>query len=283
MFKHYLITRFNLRNAKWHATKNKETILTDEWLGHRLSLFHDFCLPSVVGQTNKNFKWLIYFDTETPEKFKGEIQALLNDSPFVEHFYIDGMLEFIPSVRNYIASDSKGVPYIITSRIDNDDCISKQYIDAVQGKFNRQDFLALDCVNGYTLQIKPQCMLGKKEHVFNPFISLIEKNENPVTVWVNNHAAWKKEPNVLQVKEPRLWLSIIHDKNVVNKFDGYDNVSWPGISKEFSIGNDVYERISKELIPYGQWKFLSIKNKINVKITAQSKMLKKAVGFYKKQ
>ncbi|MBC8884563.1 hypothetical protein H9X57_17885 [Flavobacterium piscinae] len=51
---------------------------------------------------------------------------------------------------------------MITSRIDNDDCIHKDFIDEIQRQFNYQDFLAIDNINGYTLQVEPQFILGKK-------------------------------------------------------------------------------------------------------------------------
>ena len=58
MFKHYLITRFNLRADNWDVTKNNEQLLTDEWMDNRMWLFENFCFPSVIGQTNQNFEWL---------------------------------------------------------------------------------------------------------------------------------------------------------------------------------------------------------------------------------
>lgn len=61
MFHHFLITRFNLRNPSWELTKNNETLLDDSWMSERIELFKNYCFPSVVNQTNKNFKWLLFF------------------------------------------------------------------------------------------------------------------------------------------------------------------------------------------------------------------------------
>ena len=35
----------------------------------RLKLFNSYCLPSVVGQSCQDFKWLIYFDALAPSNF----------------------------------------------------------------------------------------------------------------------------------------------------------------------------------------------------------------------
>ena len=67
--------------------------------------------------------------------------------------------------------------------MDNDDLISKFYIEKVQKRFNNQDFMALDFIDNYTIQIQPTIKIGKRLDQFNPFISLIEKNINPKTVW----------------------------------------------------------------------------------------------------
>ncbi|HLA55281.1 MAG TPA: glycosyltransferase, partial [Flavobacterium sp.] len=120
MFQHYLITRFNLRNPKWDVTKNNETLLTDEWMEHRMGLFGNFCFPSVAAQTNKDFTWLIYFDNTTPERFKQQIAKMTGGQTNIRTFFIDGMPAFYPEIQKLIESETKDKPYLITSRIDND-------------------------------------------------------------------------------------------------------------------------------------------------------------------
>ena len=76
MFKHFLITRFNLRNPKWISDKKNVAVLTDEWHENRFKLFDEFCFKSVSAQTNTNFEWLVFFDTTTPQKFKEHIAEM---------------------------------------------------------------------------------------------------------------------------------------------------------------------------------------------------------------
>ncbi|MBO6880403.1 glycosyltransferase [Winogradskyella sp.] len=281
MFKHYLITRFNLRNKNWDVTKNNETLLTREWMTHRIGLFSNFCLPSVASQTNKDFQWLLFFDQTTDEDFKQELETLLKPYPHFKSFYVDGMDAFHPSIKAYVSEDSKDSSYIITSRIDNDDCIHKEYIDTIQQQFTSQDFMAIDVLKGYSLQISPEIMLGKKEHIFNPFISLIEKNVEPKTVWFSDHNMWKKESRRIEIANKRLWMSIIHEKNKVNEFDGYDNVNWNSIKSDFIVSKSVDKKVTSEIIPHSQWRYLSFKNKLYVNYVLASKKFKKALGLYK--
>lgn len=279
MFEHYLITRFNLKNPNWDVTKNNEELLNDAWMEDRMWLFENFCLPSVTSQTNQNFTWLLYLDTTTSEKYKTKIFDLTSGIENVKVFFINGMNEFYPQIQKTITDNTK--PYLITTRIDNDDVISRFFIDEVQKKFDSQDFLAVDIIKGYSLQIKPIYILGKKEHVFNPFISLIEKNENPKTVWFNDHTQWKKESRIIQVTNKRLWMSIIHEKNKVNEFDGYDNVKWEDIKDKFIVSEELSNLISQKIIPYKDWLFLSLRNMLYVKMVFFSKKIKKSIGLYK--
>lgn len=281
MFDHYLMTRFNLKNPKWEFTKNNETLLTEEWMEDRMGLFENFCFPSVVAQTNKNFTWLLYFDTTTPQKYKLRISNLLAGHSNIEAFYIDGMTAFYPEIQQLISDRSKSKSHLITSRIDNDDAIHRDFIDEVQKKFKSQDYRAIDIITGYSLQVQPTVMLGKKEHIFNPFISLIEKNDNPKTVWFNDHHIWKKETRVTQVYHKRLWIAVIHEKNKVNNFNGYDDIKWEDLQEDFVLSPKMNHFIIDNQIPMRKWWKLSLKNKIIVKYKVLGKAFKKLLGVYK--
>ena len=281
MFQHFLITRFNLRNPKWDVTKNNESLLNDDWMSNRMWLFENFCLPSVINQTNKNFTWLLYFDTTTSDHFKKLITEITQNYTNIKVFYIDGMPNFKNEIQEYISDNTRDASFVITSRIDNDDCIHKNFIDEIQKKFSNQDYQAIDIIQGYSLQVEPNYILGKKEHIFNPFISLIEKNENPKTVWENDHNMWKKETRITQITDKRLWMSIIHQKNKVNEFDGYGNIKWDTISDDFKVSETISKAIESNLLPFNKWWFLSLRNFLYVKMVLISKKLKKSIGIYR--
>lgn len=282
MFKHLLITRFNLKNPEWkQLTKNNESLLDDSWMNERLELFANYCFPSVSNQTNQNFEWLLYFDSTTSETHKSKIAEIISNKTNIKTFFIDGMPVFNESIIKYV-EENISTEYLITSRIDNDDCIHKDFINEIQKHFDKQYFLAIDNIKGYTLQIEPNFILGKKEHIFNPFISLIEKNNQPKTVWHYVHNMWKKEPRLIHVTEKRLWLSVIHGKNKVNEFDGYGNIKWNTLKNDFIVSDKVSQKIENDQLPFSKWWFLSLRNFLYVKRVLLSKQLKKMLGVYKK-
>jgi len=233
MFKHFLITRFNLKKTDWKTNKNNKPILTKEWHENRFQLFINYCFPSVASQINKNFDWIVYFDTSTPVKFREIITNLQSEMSNFKPIFIDGMDLFLPSIKEYIINFDE--EYIITTGIDNDDCISKTFIDDIQKKFNKQEFMLLDFVDGYTIQTQSEIKIGKKLHQYNPFISLFEKNDNPKTIKNVSHRNWKKEKNVVQIRDARIWSSVIHHENKVNEFTGYGNVNLNEFFEKYTI------------------------------------------------
>ena len=278
MFKHFLITRFNLKKSDWKTNKNNVAVLTDEWHINRFELFTQFCFPSVLSQINKNFEWLVFFDTSTPEKYKHIITELATKTTYFKPIFIDGMDLFLPSIKNHISNYKED--FIITSRLDNDDCLSKFYIDEVQKTFKKQHFCAIDFVNGYTIQIHPEIKVGYRLHDNNPFISLIEKNHDPKTVWSMKHSYWKKEKNVLQLKTLPLWCSIIHQENKVNEFYGFGNVSLENMFKRLKIDQKQEKHILKYNIQKKKWKFESCSNFFLSYWNFYFKKIKKSIRIY---
>ncbi|WP_299368588.1 glycosyltransferase [Winogradskyella sp.] len=278
MFKHYLITRFNLKKSDWKTNKNKVDVLTDEWHKNRFDLFLNFCVPSVMSQTNTNFEWLVFFDTSTKDEFRTVIKNVEQELTNFKPFFVDGMDAFLPSIKSYINSCSED--YIITSRLDNDDCLGQHYINSVQKKFNGQDFMAIDYIKGYTLQILPEVKLGFKLHQYNPFTSLIEINKDPKTIWSIPHNHWKYESNILQIKDESIWTSIIHEENKVNKFTGFGNVTHKDFFKDFKISKEKMDYVDQHIKSENKWKLESIANYISSYWSYHFKNLKKRLGFY---
>jgi len=281
MFDHYIITRFNLKKEGWDTSKHNIPVLTETWLTNRFVLFERFCFSSVKAQENQNFKWLVYFDVSTPEIFKKRIEELAEEFPNFQPCYADGMEQFVPSIQEELKKST--AQYVITSRLDNDDCLAKTYVNEVQQRFVQKDHWALDFIDGYTLQVSPDYKLGKRLQRFNPFISLIEVNDNPQSVWQRIHGAWKRDPNLETIKNSRQWMSIIHAENKVNDFAGFGRVD-PAVLHDFITDPTDCKQIQDALIPETQWKIKSMSNSIKSHEKSFSKSLKRSLrlGLKKK-
>lgn len=281
MFQHYILTRFNLRAKDWTTTKNNEKVLTEEWLEERFWLFENYCFNSVKNQRNQNFKWLVFFDDHTPEVYKQKVAEYQKSYDNFIPYFIDGMDNFLPEIVKAI-QNSDSEEYIITSRLDNDDCIHENYTDAIQRQFDQQDHQAIDVIDGYTVEIGEDIRLGYVTKLNNPFISLIEKKDDFQTVWFRDrHGSWKYEKNMTRVRNERLWLSVIHSRNKVNEFSGFGKVD-PKILKAFHLTEESEKEIVENLVSFDSWRMLSFKNRLNFTFKRYFKELKINLGLYNK-
>ena len=248
MFKHFIITRFNIRmESNYDFDKNKKSTNTDEWLEDRFFLFEKYCFPSIKNQINRNFIWFVLFDTQTPEKYRKRIigyQQIL--AQFVPLYIPDGLYPALSEAINKAMVDylQEGDRYVITTRIDNDDAFHRNMIDEVQSRFNEQNNIFLNFNNGFQYDVEKE-ILVKMKYINNHFISRIEKRNALVeTVITYNHALINEIAEVLYIenKEP-LWIEIIHNGNISNglrlyvpKFSGKVFNSF-GFSADLSIIN----------------------------------------------
>ena len=117
--------------------------------------FCDIAIPSVTRQESVEFRWLVFCNALSPVWFKREI-AQLNDvciPVFVEGLATDSVLR-----QKVMEAGVIRTPYLITTRIDNDDAISRRHLWHVQRAFRRQErqfiLFPLDCNYSEVISIR---------------------------------------------------------------------------------------------------------------------------------
>jgi hypothetical protein len=224
IFKHFVITRFNIKYSLETKNGNQENIITDQWLKNRFDIFEKFCFPSICHQSNQNFIWLIYFDSNTPPAYREKVAGYAKVFENMVPRFISGQSVFLESVimdvKEFTSNEQQ---YIITTRIDNDDVLHKNAISVIQYHFQKQDNIIIDLRKGYCLQIVPDFLLTRFYFPFNQFISLIEKFDNfqkPRTVYCRKHQEWRNYARVIAIDNDYYWLQLIHNENIINKIHG---------------------------------------------------------------
>lgn len=208
-FTHLLLTRFNLRWGPQYSAPG------EEWLAHRFELFERFCYPSVRAQSNQNFRWLVWFDTATPDAFRGRIEGYARWDNFVPLYLEIYDLEVI---REQVSRMIGPAPFLITTRLDNDDALCRDFVDLVQRNFRRQECEFLNFPYGYVWH-EQKIYLSKQ--LSNPFISLIERGDGrPRTVWYGNHRRVAQLGSLRQVRSGPAWLQVVHERNLLNEVQG---------------------------------------------------------------
>lgn len=214
-FTHLILTRFNLKRLEADP-------LGQDWWERRFDLFERFCYPALRAQSNDNFKWLVFFDADTPEKFRTRIQEYScwkNFIPVYTHSEIFFGFHFPSELRPLI------IPYIddrrqflITTRLDNDDAIHKDYVQMVQDQFEDQSLEAINFLYGWQYY-KGKLIFCKLAS--NPFISLIEKFEEDSfrTAFVRGHGMLSQVCPVRNIENQNkpAWMQVIHQDNRVNR------------------------------------------------------------------
>ncbi len=218
-FTHLILTRFNTAVDFAPSAKG----LDEAWLKERLELFEHYCLPSVAAQRGATFHWLIFCDAASPEWFKEKMSSY---GEFVSTFYVEGPATDEVIARSVGRTGLVSRPYLITTRLDNDDAIGSDHLRLVQQEFKQQarEFLVFP----FGLQLY-RGRLYNSYWRSNPFLSLIEKIREDgsfTTVMCVEHNRVRTAGKVRSIFSAPQWLQVIHGSNLLNSLRG-----WPRITR----------------------------------------------------
>jgi len=222
MFKHWIFTRFNKLDNQMSIYNNPAISDPDKWMEHRMKLFDEITLMSVMLQTERNFTWLLSFDYRTP----GDILKKYASFPEVEIIF-----DYPPDwLRRQ--NLNKG-DWIITSRLDNDDYISPTFIEKVQAQFD-ETFKLVDTDGRLHDLATGKLYTVERKSNNSPFISLIEQvgtdwmsiskdskerrliTDRVKTVYWCSHSKMEWHFPSVKINEV-LYRTTVHSENVSNK------------------------------------------------------------------
>jgi len=225
--------------------KSGNEVLTADWLEHRLSLFMNYCLPSVINQSTSNFLWLIYFDESTPESIKTQNSIFENKyEGIIKIIYADGYDSFL---RQYgydvLSMCPAGLSHIITTRLDNDDVVHVDFVKRIQDQFTGQDFTAVNFTKILMLSPNNNYKLFIDYIFSNHFISLIEKitPEGIKGCYCRNDRQWIGIP-AIQITDRPYCIELISDKNMSNDFRGFPLLRLTDL-KDFQIKKRIRNKV----------------------------------------
>lgn len=247
---HYLVTRFNLRTNDWKFAKDGSKVLTKTWMKDRWHLFETYCVPSVKNQTNTNFTWLVFFDTNTDNFYKEKIKDLSISFPNFQAVFIDSMNVFQKSIQSAILNAIPNAQQqIITTRLDNDDIIHRCFIEKIQElAINVPHGTVVDLRKGYQMELDKKTTFRKINLSFNPFISVVEDADKLQTIISKTHEQWQKATNVKSDTDNYLWIQVIHQSNKLNTslnhfYYSIKNPSGFGLNPNLDVPNKITLRL----------------------------------------
>jgi hypothetical protein len=208
--KHFITTPFCVRRS--FKGQVKPLLPTSAWLDHRLKLFEDFCLPSVVSQTDQNFEWFIYFDELTPVDYLERIKVITAKYKNIS-IKLCALWETAVVAKDIAESVDDNTKWIITTRLDNDDGLHRDFVSSLHAASGEKEEF-LNFPRGIIFY-SGKCYLY--QHLSNAFMSLVEPVTNPHTVWCVAHEQAATIAPVRQLSDAPAFLQVVHDKNVSNK------------------------------------------------------------------
>lgn len=238
-FAHVILTRFNL------ATPGRESTLRNQpgWLDSRFALFEHYCLPTLAAQTCRDVRWIVYFDEDTPAPFRARIEACRKVADF--HPYFTPLFpgeRWGQSAREVLAAEGRTAPWLLSTRLDNDDGLAVDFVARVQAAARAAladpagpRRTALNLTNGVVFDGRRAYALA---HPSNAFSSLLEPWEAARTVWEVSHMDLAAAAPVVQVGGPPAWLQVVHGGNVSNKIRGR-RIATAGLAGRFPPAIDL--------------------------------------------
>lgn len=196
--RHIVMTRFNVRLTDGSAPPD------EDWLRHRLEIFERFTARSVAAQTAPPDEWMIFCDDGSPS-------------------WLTDRLARVGTVRLVVgpftprsAADAVGAPSgrLITTRLDNDDAIARDFLEMVRREADDAGYL--NVIHGLQLA---GGRLYLRSDPSNAFISRVEHGSCE-TVFATPHHVIIDGGRVRQIRTAPSWLQIVHDQNVANAAHG---------------------------------------------------------------
>ena len=223
-FTHYLITRFNVKIEGYGPEFFPPGARANKWEQERLPLFEKYCVSTVAAQRSKNFKWLIYCHTATSPEIIECIRRMVNAVPSVSLFFVVDFKDMLSHIREVCSSS--GTPYVITSRLDNDDGIGLDYIQVVQDHFEPRGNVVLNVLGGIIYNKANGVLTFHRHSLNNAFISLIEESngsQEALTVYGFRHSSPPPSITVKNIEYAHAFWMTLHGSNVATR----NNRGWP--------------------------------------------------------
>jgi Putative rhamnosyl transferase len=225
---HFIITRFNL--ALFECDKFGQSVLDDRWWEHRIELFSQFTIPSLEGQSNQCFKWLILIDENTPSEWdnllREEISALEERAQIIR---CRGANSWMTGFSQHVAPETS---HLLTTRIDNDDSFASDAVEFIQqvasffisGR-NMPERFIINMAHGWCWDGINAFQIDSPSNSFTTLVESVLDNvdSGPIrTIYSSaEHSRLFEEYSYTSIKtaQPK-WLQVIHRRNVANNILG---------------------------------------------------------------
>ncbi|WP_434601320.1 hypothetical protein J3P91_18040 [Pseudomonas sp. Z4-7] len=149
------------------------------WLTYRLEIFLNTVFPSLANQNNKNFEWIIFADINLPIVHLRRLQeAILKSQLTARIIHVEDyslVSKEISGILNNVSAD-----ILITSRIDDDDCIHQDVIRLIQDSAvnaeSAEQVLVISLNNGIEFLPSDNCYRAVRYDTLALALTLVDRS-----------------------------------------------------------------------------------------------------------
>lgn len=208
---HAILTRFNLPSAGVEGTIRAK----DGWLRDRLALFERYTIPAIRSQLDRDFRWLVYFDPESPWWLRDAIDRHQSEGTYQPLFR-----ESVPrgQLTRDLAEHLPATPLLMTTNLDNDDSIARDFTARLH---------ALGSVSAPRAVFFSRGLVRQGDDVYawtdrhNAFCTVVEPwSSEPKTCWLDWHNLMPTRMSTQVLGGAPAWLQVVHGGNVSNRVRG---------------------------------------------------------------
>ncbi len=207
-----IVTRFNLPSAGAESLIRAQ----EGWLRNRIGLFEQYCLPSVLGQTDRSLSWIVYLDPQSPEWLLDRMRPLV-DRGVLTVLYRESVTgsELAADIGAVLGPDRPD--YLLTVNLDNDDALAIDFVERLRRVDPVADSVAIYFTNG--LARSSHALYFQRDRS-NAFGAVRERWMSPRTCWADWHILLGRHMPVQRVGGAPAWLQVVHGQNVSNRVRG---------------------------------------------------------------
>ena len=177
--KHFVFTNFGIG------------IKDELWLSYRLEIFANTVLPSLANQSTQGFEWVIFIDEALPILHCNRLEQLLRDTDLNARTLQVNDYSMVSREITRLVKDIDAQT-LITSRIDDDDCIHEGVIALIQAEatseHNVSEVLLISLKNGLEFLPSDECYRPVDHDTLALALTMVDKTSGPKTHAITQYA-----------------------------------------------------------------------------------------------
>jgi hypothetical protein len=203
----YFITRFSIydpqfggfRISKDYDQKEYEKrLFAKDRLNSKFDTFENITIPSILKQSCKNWKWLIYTSDRLPDEYMKRLRMLVKDYINIELITVKDFRDFFEKDLSYDYGSS-----FATVRIDDDDGLNNFYVDKLQ-QYSKNIGSIISFTEGVLVKRVKECLV-KGEKVSEKNIALGMAGIGIKIYNLGSHTTINEKYNVIYDSTPNMF------------------------------------------------------------------------------